>query len=37
MTSSEAIQYAGILLACYATGFAGGYLIFAYRRFIEQI
>jgi hypothetical protein len=37
MTSAEAITYASYLLGLYAIGFAGGYLLLSYRRFLEQI
>lgn len=37
MSTTEAITYAGLVLSLYATGFACGYVLHLYRRFLEQI
>lgn len=38
MTLDEfAVQYGGLLMACFATGWAVGFLIKMFRRYLEKI
>lgn len=37
MSLGDAVEFAGWLFACWATGFAMGFVIQTFRKFMEQV